>query len=58
MFALFDFDEAYDDWNGLKKLEDECIDPFLGLSKRLKYAHHYAMLLPIPNSVCPLSLRF
>ncbi|QNX11263.1 AAA family ATPase [Acinetobacter seifertii] len=51
MFALFDFDEAYDDWNGLKKLEDECIDPFLGLSKRLKYAHHYAMLLPIPNSV-------
>lgn len=50
MFALFDFDEAFDDWNGLKKEKDECTDPFQGLSKQLKYTHHYAMLLPIPNN--------
>lgn len=49
MFALFDFDEAYDDWNGLKKGRDECTDPFKGLCKQLTYAHHYAMLLPIPD---------
>lgn len=50
MVALFDFDEAFDDWNGLKKEKDECTDPFCGLSKQLKYAHHYAMLLPVPNN--------
>lgn len=50
MFALFDFDEAFDDWNGLKKHQDECTDPFRGLCKQLKYIHHYAMLLPIPNN--------
>ncbi|MCS4297501.1 MULTISPECIES: AAA family ATPase [Acinetobacter] len=49
MFALFDFDEAYDDWNGLQKRQDECTDPFRGLSKQLGYVHHYAILLPIPN---------
>ena len=49
MFALFDFDEAYDDWNGLKKSNDEETDPFKGLKKKLKHELHYAMLLPIPN---------
>jgi predicted ATPase len=49
MFALFDFDEAYDDWNGLKKSRDEVTDPLKGLTKQLEYAHHYAMLLPVPN---------
>ena len=49
MFALFDFDEAYDDWNGLRKRRDEVTDPFKGLTKQLEYAHHYAMLLPVPN---------
>lgn len=50
MFALFDFDEAYDDWHSLKKQQDECLDPFRGLCKQLKYIHHYAILLPIPNN--------
>jgi len=49
MFALFDFDEAYDDWNGLKKERDEVVDPYLGMTKQLKCTHHYAMLLPVPN---------
>jgi hypothetical protein len=48
LFALFDFDDAYDDWNGLKKDSDEITDPFKGLAKRLIYQHHYAMLLPVP----------
>lgn len=50
MFALFDFDEAYDDWNGLRKQNDEETDPFKGLAKKLKHPYHYAMLLPVPNS--------
>lgn len=49
MFALFDFDEAFDDWNGLKKECDSVTDPFKGLSKQLKCKHHYAMLLPVPD---------
>jgi len=49
MFALFDFDEAYDDWNGLKKHSDEETNPFNGLAKKLKHQYHYAMLLPVPN---------
>jgi len=49
MFALFDFDEAYDDWNGLKKQSDEETDPFKGLTKKLTHPCHYAMLLPVPN---------
>lgn len=50
MFALFDFDEAFDDWNGLKKDCDLETDPSKGLSKQLKYKHHYAMLLPVPDA--------
>lgn len=49
MFALFDFDEAYDDWNGLKYTQHECTDPFEGLCKQLRYAYHYAILIPILN---------
>lgn len=48
MFALFDFDEAYDDWNGLKGC-DVVIDPFKGLTKKLLHQTHYAMLLPVPK---------
>lgn len=50
MFALFDFDEAFDDWNGLKKECDEVTDPLLGMAKQLKYKCHYALLLPVPNN--------
>ena len=49
MFALFDFDEAYDDWNGLKKTRDEVADPIKGLAKQLKHPSHYALLLPVPD---------
>jgi len=51
-FALFDFDDAFDDWNGLKGnvIED---DPYKGLTRRLKsgstFLNQYAMLLPVPN---------
>lgn len=49
MFALFDFDEAYDDWNGLKKRRDEVTDPKRGLVKQLQHQDHYALLLPVPD---------
>ncbi|MCE0734373.1 AAA family ATPase [Halomonas sp. G15] len=51
MFALFDFDEAYDDWNGLKPSHsfNEEADPFKGLAKRLNFQNHYALLLPVPE---------
>lgn len=49
-FALFDFDEAYDDWNGLTKKADEIItDPFLGLTRQISRHEIYPMLLPVPN---------
>lgn len=49
MFALFDFDDAYNDWKGLKGL-DLIVDPFAGLAKKLKYEYHYALLLPVPKN--------
>lgn len=49
MFALFDFDEAFDDWNGLKKSNDVVTNPFQGLTKQLTYTYHYASLLPVPT---------
>ena len=48
MFALFDFDEAYDDWKALGG-KDEITDPFKGLAKNLLHPTHYTMLLPVPN---------
>jgi hypothetical protein len=50
MFALFDFDEAYNEWKSLcKGCDDMVTDPLSGLARRLKYAHHYALLLPVPQ---------
>lgn len=56
LFALFDFDDAYGDWNGLlndkkksRKERDEITDPFNGLTAKLKDRNHYAMLLPVPK---------
>jgi hypothetical protein len=50
MFALFDFDEAYNEWKGFgKECDDIVTDPFSGLAKRLKCAHHFALLLPVPH---------
>ena len=53
MFALFDFDEAYDDWNGLKAKDKNVLleaDPMKGLCKQLKCECHYAVLLPVPDA--------
>lgn len=53
-FALFDFDEAYDDWNGISKngINIEA-NPFNGLTRQLKsnqvLTNQYVMLLPVPN---------
>lgn len=51
-FALFDFDDAFDDWNGLKGNVIEN-DPYKGLTRQLKSGstllNQYAMLLPVPN---------
>ena len=54
IFALFDFDEAYDDWNGLSHLKskggiDIESNPFNGLVRQLKHKTHFAMLLPVPD---------
>lgn len=49
MFALFDFDEAYNDWDGLKHSELLEQDPHRGLSKRLVHKSHCAFLLPVPQ---------
>lgn len=48
MFALFDFDEAYDDWNSLIEHSSIETDPFKGMIKKLEYQYHYAMLIPVP----------
>ena len=47
MFGVFDFDEAYDSWNGLRGdvIQD---DPSLGLCKRLCDEKVHAFLLPVP----------
>jgi predicted ATPase len=53
MAAIFDFDEAFDDWNGLKAKEKGVLvesDPYKGLCKQLKFEKHYAFLLPVPNN--------
>lgn len=48
MFALFDFDDAYNDWKGLKG-QELIVDPYSGLAKKLNYEFHYALLLPVPK---------
>lgn len=51
LICIFDFDEAYNDWNGLwKKSSDITIDsPYKGLTKKHKDKNLFAMLLPIPE---------
>jgi ABC-type cobalamin/Fe3+-siderophores transport system ATPase subunit len=52
MAAIFDFDEAFDDWNGLRAKEKGVLvesNPYKGLCKQLKCETHYAFLLPVPN---------
>ena len=55
LFALFDFDEAYDDWNGLwnstkgKQFSNISIDPYTCLCKKHNDRANYALLLPVPR---------
>lgn len=45
-FSLFDFDEAYNDWNQLG--QDVQTDPVLCLAKKRAASDSYALLLPVP----------
>ena len=45
-FSLFDFDEAYNDWNQLG--QDVQTDPNLCLTKKRVASESYALLLPVP----------
>lgn len=47
VFALFDFDKAYDQWNGLNG-DVTATDPYTGLIKKWAHGESYAMMLPIP----------
>ena len=47
VFALFDFDKAYDQWNGLNGTVSET-DPWKGMIKKWAEGESYALMLPIP----------
>jgi hypothetical protein len=49
IFALFDFDKAYDQWNGLN---GDIINnnPLQGMVKKWKEGESYAIMLPIPSN--------
>jgi len=49
VFALFDFDKAYDQWNGLNGAVMEN-DPFKGKIKRWAEGDSYAIMLPVPSN--------
>jgi hypothetical protein len=46
--ALFDFDEAYNDWYGLNNFEILFNDESKGLTKKSKAYRTYACLIPVP----------
>lgn len=50
IFGLFDFDEAYNQWNSLK-IEGELLetDPYKGICKKVEDKNCYAFLIPIPD---------
>lgn len=50
VFALFDFDKAYDQWNGLNG-DVIANDPFKGLIKKWAHGESYAVMLPVPAHV-------
>jgi hypothetical protein len=50
IFGLFDFDEAYNEWNHLKsKGSFSQTDPYCGLRIDLDGKNSYAFLMPVPN---------
>ena len=48
--AMFDFDTAYSDWNGLKNWDIKENDEKKGLLKKSKTGERYAFVLPIPDN--------
>jgi predicted ATPase len=49
MFALYDFDKAYDQWNGLNG-DVIVADPFEGMVKKWNGGPSYAFMMPIPKN--------
>lgn len=49
IFALFDFDKAYDHWNGLNGTIRET-DPLKGMIKKWADGESYALMLPVPKN--------
>lgn len=49
VFSMFDFDKAFNSWNGLKG-EVLVNDPSLGMVKKWDGGEAYAFMLPIPNN--------
>jgi predicted ATPase len=49
VFALFDFDKAYDQWNGLNGTVSET-DPCKGMIKKWADGESYALMLPVPSN--------
>lgn len=49
-FGIFDFDEAYNEWNYLRNENDELLvdDPYLGLTKKIHQKNSFAIMLPVP----------
>jgi energy-coupling factor transporter ATP-binding protein EcfA2 len=48
MFALFDFDKAFNQWNSINGLVIQK-DPLLGKVKKWKSGESYAIMLPVPT---------
>lgn len=48
IFALFDFDKAFDQWNGLNG-QVLTTDPMKGLIKKWTHGESYALMLPVPE---------
>lgn len=48
IFGLFDFDKAFNTWNGFSTI-DICTDPYLGLIKQMNENEVYAIMLPVPK---------
>lgn len=48
IFGLFDFDKAYNSWNGFSS-NDRCTNAYEGLIKQMDAQEVYAIMLPVPN---------
>ncbi len=49
IFGLFDFDQAYNQWNDIKGEVIE-VDPMQGMIKKWEHGESYAIMLPIPHN--------